>query len=210
MKIRYIDLYLLNKFISRYSKLFAKNTYQLINLSYFFELNKTIQCSELFNSRLYSSLSYQKYLIFKFSICFILLSYMRFSGVSKLKSVFYYVYYYEFFVYMRDLLSIYWEFLLMRENVFCVTNKSLVFLEISKDFAYVSSYDILNFFLRNKLRLVLDIGGNLSNILLHRLAEFDICVLKLSCKDAYLQYLFLNFLYYLKDYSIYSKAVVLL
>ncbi len=69
---------------------------------------------------------------------------------------------------------------------------------------------MLNFFLRNKVRLVLDIGNNLSPTLLHRLVEFDICILKLSCKDVNLQYLFLSFIYYLKEYSLYSKTIALL
>jgi hypothetical protein len=210
MKIRYIDLYLLNKFISKYNSLLIKNTYQQVSLNYFFELNKSIQCGNLFNNRDYSLLSYQKYLIFKFSICFVLLGFLRFSGVSKIKLAFYYIYYYEFFMYIRDILSIYWEFLLIRENVFCITGKSLAFLEINKSYLYTSSHDMLNFFLRNKVRLVLDIGNNLSPTLLHRLVEFDICILKLSCKDVNLQYLFLSFIYYLKEYSLYSKTIALL
>lgn len=210
MKIRYIDLYLLNKFVGKYSKLFVKNTYSLASLNYFFEANKNLQNSEFTVNGLYSPLSYRKYLVWRFSVCFVLLSYMRFSAKNKFKSIFYYVYFYEFFIFIRDFLFIYWELLLIGENVFCVTSKSLNFLEINKSYLYISSYDILNFFLRNKIKLVLDIGGNLSNILLHRLAEFDICVLRLSCRDVCLQYLFLSFIYYLKDFSVYSKTIFLL
>ncbi len=209
MKIRYIDLFIYYRFLNKYSSYCTKNTYQVRNLIYFFQLDKALNSRSTKSEVSVSNQSGYIYRIFKFSIFFFIFNFLSIVKCNKLKLIFYYVYYYELYKYISSFFTLYWELLQLGENVLLVNNGSIKYLEFASSYRYMSNNDTLNFILRNNIKFVLNINKSLPNVFLHRISEFDVRIVNIFFTDSSLQYLFLNFLYYLKEYSIYNKMLSL-
>ncbi len=207
MKIRYVDLLIVNKFIDKYTSCHASYISSINFLRYYIALNNySLSLSAKFNVDK-CNVANDTYTFFKFSVYFVLLNSLFLFRGNKLKSIYSYMHHCNFYFYLISLLKVYYKFLDANENVFFVTKSSVQFLENNRKLDNFKGAGFVNYLLRNKIRLVLDLDNSLSSVFLHRIREFDICVIKLNCNTDNSKWLFLNFVYYLRELNRYRHTL---
>lgn len=210
MKIRYFDYFVLNKLLNKYytgNKFLLPYTINKLSL-----LNKQILQNYIYTnfSNDLKYLNRVSYILLKFSIFIILFNFLDFKNINKRKMIFIYLLHFEYFLYLKSFFIFYLNLLKLNENIFYLTDSSLVGLNLSLSYNYMTSKDILSFLLLNKVRVILSLNSNMSNMLFNRLQEFDINIIVFKFKNLNSQFMFLNFLYYLKEYNFYVNTIKLI
>jgi hypothetical protein len=210
MKIRYIDIFLLNKILNKYSSYYANKALLTYNLNSLLFLNKFLLSYFFLDYNIFAQCKKSMYKIFKFSLFFIILNFLALKKFNKYKLIYIYTYYIEYFLYFRRILLLYVELLRVNEEVFIADKISLASLNTNLCFNGISDIDTLNFLLKNKVRLIFNFNNSLSRVFLHKVADYDICIINMFFCNSLLQYIFLHFLYYLREGIFYQKVLLLI
>jgi hypothetical protein len=181
MKIRYVDLFIVNCFLSKYSSCVAGRINASRYLNYYVSLNREIVSLPLNHARREVSSICSSYYFFKFSIYYVLLNFLLTTRSNKFKSMYFFICSHHMQSYILNLLTVYCKFISINENVVCVTKNSMQFLEKAHGLNNFKDISLINYLLRNKIKLVIDMNDSLSNIFLCKLSEFDIYVVRLGC-----------------------------
>lgn len=206
MKIRYFDLYILKVLLNKYSNN-SLNLFDLkINLNILLTLNKRINISKYKNCKhidVYTK--YYKTCIFAFF--YLVYVCLQKCLLNKNKMLYAYIYVFKYLAWFVSFINMCVVFFRNNDLVFYNVTNKFWFSYGGQNNYFFKTDDLCNYLINNNVCLVLNFNNSIPKYYYNRLNEFDIRVIDINFFDERSVFIYINYLYYMKELSYYSRVL---
>lgn len=206
MKIRYFDLYVLKVLLNKYSN----NSLYLLDSSFsiniLLTLNKRLIISKCKNYK-YIDAYTKYYKTYIFAFFYLVYVCLQKCLLNKNKMLYVYVYVFKYLVWFINFLNMCVAFFRSNDLIFYSITNKFWFSYGGQNNYFFKTDDLCNYLINNNIYLVLNFNNSIPRYNYNRLIEFDVKIININFFDEKSIYIYLNYLYYMKELSYYNKVL---